>query len=78
MARRESKKFKALYFDLKIKELKIHYSATAPRAYPDIKNYERQQKFKQANRLLFCHSESHKILALQLYVHYNRCCQERK
>ena len=26
MARGESKKFKALYFDLKIKELKIHYS----------------------------------------------------
>lgn len=46
MARGESKKFKALYFDLKIKELKLHYSATDPTgAYRKIKSFLTKRNF---------------------------------
>ena len=31
MARRETKHFKALYFDLRVKDLEQHYSKTNPR-----------------------------------------------
>lgn len=45
MARRESKKLKALYFDLMIKELKIHYSETDPTgAYRKIKSFFNKTK----------------------------------
>lgn len=37
MARKESKKYKALYFDIRIKDLEKHYSATNPKgAYKKI------------------------------------------
>ena len=46
MARGESKKFKALYFDLKIKELKIHYSEIDPTgAYRKIKSFLTKRNF---------------------------------
>ena len=49
MARGESKKFKALYFDLKIKELKIHYSETDPTgAYRKIKSFLTKRNFSHA------------------------------
>ena len=32
MARKEAKRFKALYFDLRIKDLEEHYSKPAPKA----------------------------------------------
>ena len=36
MARKEAKRFKALYFDLRIKDLEEHYSKTRPKgAYED-------------------------------------------
>lgn len=40
MARRETKHFKALYFDLRVKDLEQHYSTTNPRgAYKEIQNF---------------------------------------
>ena len=40
MARREAKHLKALYFDLRIKDLEEHYSRTRPKGA-----YEKIQKF---------------------------------
>ena len=40
MARRETKHFKALYFDLRVKDLEQHYSKTNPRgAYKEIQKF---------------------------------------
>ena len=40
MARKEAKRFKALYFDLRIKDLEEHYSKSRPKGA-----YEKIQKF---------------------------------
>lgn len=46
MARKEGKKYKALYFDLKIKDLKEYYSSTDPTgAYRKIKNFLVKRNF---------------------------------
>lgn len=46
MARREAKHFKALYFDLRVKDLEQHYSVTNPRgAYRKIRDYLLQRQF---------------------------------
>ena len=46
MKEREAKHFKALYFDLCVKDLEKHYSATNPRgAYRKIQDYLLQLKF---------------------------------
>lgn len=49
MAKSESKKFKALYFDLKIEKLKKHYSATNPTgSYRKIKTFLTKRNFSHA------------------------------
>ncbi|MEY8393192.1 hypothetical protein AALA98_18005 [Lachnospiraceae bacterium 45-W7] len=46
MARREVKHFKALYFDLCVKDLEKYYSAVSPRgAYRKIQDYLLQRQF---------------------------------
>ena len=50
MARREAKHFKALYFDLRIKDLEEHYSRTRPKGA-----YEKIQKF--LSRRNFSHEQ---------------------
>ena len=46
MAKREAKHFKALYFDLRVKDLKEHFSETNPTgAYRKIRDYLVQRNF---------------------------------
>ena len=46
MARREAKHLKALYFDLRVKDLKEHYSETNPNgAYGKIRDYLLKRDF---------------------------------
>ena len=46
MARKESKKYKALYFDIRIKDLEKYYSATNPKgAYKKIKSFMSKHNF---------------------------------
>jgi len=49
VARRESKKYKALYFDLRIKDLAEHYSKTNPKgAYSQISRFLTKRNFSHA------------------------------
>lgn len=46
MARKEAKRFKALYFDLRIKDLEEYYSKTRPKgAYELIKKFLTKRNF---------------------------------
>lgn len=46
MARKESIKYKALYFDIRIKDLERYYSATNPKgAYKKIKSFMSKHNF---------------------------------
>ena len=46
MARKESKKYKALYFDIRIKDLEKYYSATNPKgAYKKIESFMSKHNF---------------------------------
>lgn len=46
MARKEGKKYKALYFDIRIKDLEEHYSKTRPKgAYGKIKRFMIRHNF---------------------------------
>lgn len=46
MPRKESRKYKALYFDIRIKDLEKHYSRTSPKgAYGKIKTFLTKRNF---------------------------------
>lgn len=66
MARKETKRYKALYFDLRIKDLEAHYSRTNPKgAYSRIKTFLTKHNFSHEQYSGY-HSK-HKTTDLEIF-----------
>lgn len=66
MARKEAKRFKALYFDIRIKDLEDHYSKTNPKgAYKKIQQFLQKHNFSHEQYSGY-HSK-HKTTDLEIF-----------